>query len=59
MEIACMLICTMSCVLCVYLVLREHKKVTNVKPDFTDDEISKIRQVVNILSWGGEDENQN
>jgi hypothetical protein len=60
MENICMIICTILCTLCTiktFLDSREPKQ--EAKQDFTDDEISKIKQVVNILTWGGEDENQN
>ncbi len=57
MDVFCMIVCVVSCVLCLYMTVT--RKNPQTKPDFTDDEISKIKQVVNILTWGGEDENQN
>ena len=58
MEVFCMIVCVISCMLCAYMTYAG-KKTTVHKPDFTDDEVSKIKQVVNILTWGGEDENKN
>lgn len=58
MELLLAVICLASLCLNVALYLRtQTKKEVVEKPPFTEDEIDKIKQVVNILSWGGEDEN--
>ncbi len=57
MEVFCMIVCVISCMLCAYMTFAGKKP--NAKSDFTDDEVSKIKQVVNILTWGGEDEDKN
>ena len=56
MELLLAVICFGSLCLNVMFYLRSQKK-EEPKAPFTDDEIDKIKQVVNILSWGGEDEN--
>lgn len=58
MEVFCMIVCVMSCVVCMTITFVGQKKPKE-KSDFTDDEVSKIKQVVNILTWGGEDEDKN
>ena len=56
MELLLAIVCLASLCLNVALYLRTQTK-REEKPPFTEDEIDKIKQVVNILSWGGEDEN--
>ena len=62
-----MIFCFLFCATCTgvltYFHVHSEKKSpftdTEVKPPFTDDEINKIKQVLNLLTWGGENENQN
>lgn len=62
MEIV-MILCFLFCAACTgvltYHRIHEKDTVTEEKPPFTDDEIDKIKQVLNLLTWGGENENQN
>lgn len=63
MEVICLICCLFSVISCgIALYVWRKMPVNDTKRDdkpFTDDEIDKIKQVVNILSWGGEDEDQN
>lgn len=52
----CLILCVVSICLNVYLIFGR-KPPQEEKKTLTDDEIDKIKQVVNILTWGGEDEN--
>lgn len=58
-----MILCFLFCAACTgvltYHRIHEKDVVTEVKPPFTDDEVDKIKQVLNLLTWGGENENQN
>ena len=62
MEIV-MILCFLFCAACTgvltYYRIHEKDAVAEEKPPFTDDEIDKIKQVLNLLTWGGENENQN
>ena len=62
MEIV-MILCFLFCAACTgvltYHRIHENDLVVKEKPPFTDEEIDKIKQVLNLLTWGGENENQN
>jgi len=54
MEIVMIIVCIISLLVNLYMFREYHPKPST---PFTDDEIDKIKQVLNILTWGGEDEN--
>ena len=56
MEIVLAIMCMLSIAMNVYLYT---KKPEQQASPFSDDEVDKIKQVLNILTWGGEDEGQN
>ena len=58
MEILLAIICVLSVSMNVILLKRVNQKESNSQV-FSDDEVGQIKQVLNILMWGGEDENKN
>lgn len=58
MEILLAIICVLSVSMNVILLKRANQKESTSQV-FSDDEVGQIKQVLNILMWGGEDENKN
>jgi hypothetical protein len=58
MEILLAIICVLSVSMNVILLKRVNQKESTSQV-FSDDEVGQIKQVLNILMWGGEDENKN
>jgi hypothetical protein len=58
MEILLAIICVLSVSMNVILLKRVNQKEFTSQV-FSDDEVGQIKQVLNILMWGGEDENKN
>lgn len=58
MEILLAIICVLSVSMNVILLKRVNQK-ESISQVFSDDEVGQIKQVLNILMWGGEDENKN
>ena len=58
MEILLAIICVLSVSMNVILLKRVNQK-ESASQVFSDDEVGQIKQVLNILMWGGEDENKN
>jgi hypothetical protein len=56
MEILLTIACVISMAVNVYLVTRLNSEKS---ASFSDKEIGQIKQVLNMLTWGGENENQN
>lgn len=63
-----MILCFLFCATCTgvltYFHIHSEKKspITDTeekKFPFTDTEVDQIKQVLNLLTWGGENENQN
>lgn len=57
MESIVMMICFLFCAVCTG-VLTYQQVHRNDKAPFSDEEVDQIKQVLNMLTWGGEYENK-
>ena len=54
-----MIFCFLFCATCTGVLTYFHIHSKDSKPPFTDTEVDQIKQVLNLLTWGGENEDKN
>ena len=54
-----MIFCFLFCATCTGVLTYFHIHSKDSKTPFTDTEVDQIKQVLNLLTWGGENEDKN